>query len=213
MVPEATLDVPSATTTSNAEPQQGASTARTTPAPTAASDMLPGHSQESPGSYSAATDQATDRDIENPTRATAAMKSQTSDHPAVMQSDSPPDTAGNPMPNDAGSDASPTTDGSPDAGSDASSTATGSPTANDARTSTSHTAMMESQTPEMVSGSQGDSSSTTASSSLANGASTDTQSDSSGASPSSTSVGISPVSDVCSHATLALFLLLSYIVW
>ena len=216
MVSEATLDVPSATTTPDAEPQQGASTAHTTPAPTAASDMLPEPSQGSPDSHSAATEQASGHDTQNLAPATAATKSQTPGISAGTQNDASSGAAGSPMPNDAESNASPNTAGSPvanDAGIDATPNTAGIPAANGAEPSASHTAMLESQTPELVSGSQGDASPTTASGSLANGASSGTQSDSAGASSSSTSAGTSLVSNVWSHAPLAPFLLLSYIAW
>ena len=196
MVSEATLDAPSATTTPDAEPQQGASTAHTTPAPTAASNIIPDHSQESPDSHPAATEQASGHNAENIGPATVAVESQTPGPSAGTQSDASSNTNGSPATNDAESnDPSPTLDG---------------PLASNA-----HTAMMESQTPELVAGSQGDASSTTSSGSLANDASTDTQSESesSSASPSGTSAGISLVPNVCSHTALALFLLLSSIVW
>lgn len=214
MVSEATLDVPSATTTPDAEPQQGASTAHTTAAPTAASDILPGHSQGSQDSYSAAAEQASGQGTENIAPATVAMKSQTPDFSAGTQGGATSNTDGSPTANDTESDASPNTATGPkanDGESDASTTTVDGPVANDADTSTSHTAMMESQTPEMVSGSQGNGSPTTASGSLANDASTDTQSESAGASPSSTSAGISVVSNAWSYGPMALFLLLSSI--
>ena len=197
MVSEATLDVPSATTTPGAEPQQGASTAHTTPAPTAASDMLPEHSQGSPDSYATASKPAGDQHAGNPTSPTAVVKPQTPDSSAGTQNDASLGSAGSPRPNDAGSDASPKT--------------AGSTTASDANTSESHTAMMESQAPEMVLGSQGNGSPTAASGSLAKDASTDTQSESAGTSPSSTSAGISVVSNVWSYGPMAVFLLLSSI--
>lgn len=206
MVSEATLDVPSATTTPGAEPQQGASTAHTTPAPTAASDMLPEPSHA-----------ASDQHAGNPASPTAVVKPQTPDLPAGTQNDAPSDSAGSPMPNDAGSGASPDTAGSTtgnDAESNDPSNTVDGPSGNDANTSKTHTAMMESQTPELVPGSQGDGSSTTAGGSLANDASTDTQSDSTsaGASPRSTSAGVTLALNVWSYAAFALFLL-SYIVW
>lgn len=201
MVSEATLDVPSATTIPGAEPQQGASTAHTTPAPTAASDMLPEHSQGSPDSYATASKPAGDQHAGNPTSPTAVVKPQTPDSSAGTQNDASLGSAGSPRPNDAGSDASPKT--------------AGSTTASDANTSESHTAMMESQTPELVAGSQGDGSSTTASGSVENGAPTDTQIDgtSTSASSSGTSAGVSLVSNVWSYATFAFVLLLCYFVW
>lgn len=199
MVSEATLDVPSATTTPDAEPQQGASTAHTTPAPTAASKILPDHSQESPDSHPAATEQASGHDAGNIAPATVAVDSQTAGSLAGTQSDASSNTDSSPVANDAESnDPSPTLDG---------------PLASNAESPTSHTAMMESQTPELVAGSQGDAASTTASGSLANDASTDTLSDSAGASPSSTSVGVSLVSNMLSCNSFALFLLLGYLIW
>ena len=199
LVSEATLDVPSATTASNAEPQQGASTAHTTPAPTAASNILPSHSQKSSDSYSAATEKASGHDAGGLASATAAIESQTPGSLAGTQSDAPSNNDGSPVGNDPGSnDASPTLDG---------------PLASNPESPASHTAMLESQTPELVAGSQGDAASTTASGSLANDASTDTQSDSAGASPSSTSAGVSLVSNMRSYNALALFLLLSYLFW
>ena len=199
MVPEATLDVPSATNTPEAEPQQGASNAHTTPAPTAASDILPSDSQASPDSHPGATKPASDQDAENPSSPTAAIESQALDLPGNTQTDAPSNPDGRANANDAGSDASPNT--------------AGSPVANDADTSTSHTALMESQTPELVPGTQGDASSTTASGSLAGDDSTNAKSDSARASSSGTSAGISLVSHKLSHVPLALFLLLSYVVW
>lgn len=197
LVSEATLDVPSATTASNAEPQQGASTAHTTPAPTAASNILPSHSQKSSDSYSAATEQASGHDAGGLAPATAAIDSQTPGSLAGTQSDASSNNDGSPAGNDPGSnDASPTLDG---------------PLASNPEFPASHTAMLESQTPELVVGSQGDASSTTGS--LANDASTDTPSDSAGASPNSTSAGVSLVSNMQSYNALALFLLLSYLFW
>lgn len=202
MVSEATIDVPSATTTSGAEPQQGASTAHTTPAPTAASDMLPEPSQELPDSPSTATEPTSGEHAGSPVSPAVATKPQTPDLSAGTQNDASSDSIDSPVPNDAGSDA------------------IGSTTANDAEsnhpdatTSKSHTAMMESQTPELVQGSQGDGSSTTAGGSLANEASTDTQSDgtSASASPSGTSAGVSLISNAWSHTAIAMILLLSYI--
>lgn len=199
MVSEATLDVPSATTTPDAEPQQGASTAHTTPAPTAASNILPSDSQASPDSHPGATKPASDHDAENSPSPTAAIESQALDLPGNTQTDAPSNPDGRANANDAGSDASPNT--------------AGSPLANDADTSTSQTALMESQTPELVPGTQGDASSTTASGSLADGDSTNAKSDSAGASSSGTSAGIRLVSNKLSYAPLALFLLLSYFAW
>lgn len=199
MVSGATLDVPSATATPDAEPQQGASTAHTTPAPTAASNILPGHSQGSPDSYSAASEQAPGHDAESIAPATAAIEPQTPGSSVGTQSDASSNTDGTPVANDPDSNGpSPTVDG---------------PLASNAEIPTSHTAMLESQTPELVAGSQGDASSTSASGSLANDASTDTQSDSASASPSSTSAGVSLVSDMLSYNALALFLLFSYLFW
>lgn len=210
MVSEATLDVPSATTTPGAEPQQGASSAHTTPAPTAASDMLPEPSQEGPDSHSTAGKAGNDHHAGNPTSPTGVFEPQTADNPS--------DSAGNPTPNDSGSDTSPNTAGSTtpnDAESNDSSNTGDGPSGNDANTSKSHTAMMESQTPELVAGSQGDGSSTAASGSVANGAPTDAQSDGTRASASSsgTSAGVSLVFNVWSYATFAFVLLLSYCVW
>lgn len=199
MVSEATLDVPSATTIPDAEPQQGASTAHTTPAPTAASDMLPEPSYGSPDSYSTATKTANDQHGGYPI-SPASMVPSTPDLSAGTQSDALSGSAGSPMPNDAESGASSDTGG------------TVSPVANNAGTSASHTAMMESQTPDLVSGSQGDASSTTASGSLANDASTGTQSENASALPSGTSAGISIVSNVWSYTALTLLLLLSYLI-
>lgn len=199
LVSEATLDVPSATTTPDAEPQQGASTAHTTPAPTAASNILPGHSQKSSDSHSAATEQASGHDAGGLAPATSAIESQTLGSSAGTQSDAPSNNDGSPVGNDPESnDASPTLDG---------------PLASNAETPASHTAMLESQTPELVAGSQDDASSTSASGSPAYDVSTDTQSGSAGASASGTSAGVSLVSRLWSHAPLALFLLLSYVVW
>jgi hypothetical protein len=217
MVSEATLDVPSATITPDAEPQQGVSTAHTTPAPTAASDTLPEPSQESPDSHSAATKPASDKHAGNTASPTAAIEPQTPDLSAGTQNGPSSDSAGSEKPNDAGSDASPNTAGSTtlkDAESNDSSNTVDGPPANGANTSRSHTAMMESQTPEWVPGSQGDGSSTTASGSLANNASTDTQSDSASASasPNGTSAGVNLVSNVWSYAAFTLFLLLSYFI-
>jgi len=199
LVSEATLDVPSATTTPDAEPQQGASTAHTTPAPTAASNILPGHSQGLPDSHSAATEQASGHDAESIAPATAAIQSQTPGLSAGTQSDALSNNDGSPVGNNPESnDASPTLDG---------------PLASNAEPPASHTALMESQTPELVAGSQGDASSTSASGSSSNEDSTDTQSGSVGVSPSGTSVGISLVSNVLSYNVLALFILLSYLIW
>jgi hypothetical protein len=125
------------------------------------------------------------------------MEPQTPDSSAGTQKDGSSDSAGSPRPNDAEGDASPNT--------------AGSPVANNADTSTSHTALMESQKPELVSSSQGDASSTTASGSLADDGSTDAQSASTGASPSGTSAGISLSSNKWSHAALAVLLILGYI--
>lgn len=214
MASEATLDVPSATTTPNAEPQQGASTAHTTPEPTAASDMLPEHSQGSQNLHSAATERASGHDAANLAPATVPTESQTPDLSAGTQGGASSNTDGSPTANDAESDASPNTATGPkanDGESDASTTTIDGPVANDADTSTSHTAMMESQAPEMVLGSQGNGSPTAASGSLAKDASTDTQSESAGTSPSSTSAGISVVSNVWSYGPMAVFLLLSSI--
>lgn len=201
LVSEATLDVPSATTASIAEPQQGASTAHTTPAPTAASNILPSHSQKSSDSYFAATEQASDHDAGGLVPATAATESQTPGSLAGTQSDASSNNDGSPVGNDPESnDASPTIDG---------------PLASNPETPASHTAMLESQSPELVAGSQGDASSTAASGSLANDASTDEQSgsESSSASPSGTSAGVSLVSNMRSYDALALSLLLSYLFW
>jgi len=201
MASEATLDAPSATTTPDAEPQQGASTAHTTPAPTADSDVLPDPSRGSPDSHPTATKPAsgqaeTDQDAGNPSSSAAAMDPQTPDLSAGTHNDASPNPAGSPTLNGPEDDAT-----------------VGSPVANGAETSASHTAMMESQTPELVAGSQGDASSTTASGSPANDASSDTQSENASASPSGTSAGISLISDVWSHAPLALSLLLSTFLW
>lgn len=217
MVSEATLDIPSATTTPDAEPQQGASTAHTTPAPTAASDMLPEPSQESPDSHSAATNPASDQHAGNPMSPAAATEPQTTGLPEGTQNDASSDFAGSPMLNDAGSDASPNTASSTtanDAGSNDASNTGNELSENVATTSRSPTAMMESQTSELVQGSQGDGPSTIASGSLANDASTNKQSDRASASdsPSSTSAGVSLVSKVWRHAAFALFLVLSYII-
>jgi len=220
LVPEATLDVPSATTTSDAEPQQGASTAFTTPAPTAASDMLPSSDQEQPDSYPAATEQLSHHDAEDPTLGTTAIDSQTPDFSADMQSDHSTSTAGSPATYyadtftlDTAAIKPQTPDFSADAQSEASPNTADSPMANGAKASTSHTAMLESQTPEVVYGSQSNAPSTAASGSSSNGASTDVLSD--GASPPSTgtSVGARFVFTVKTHAAVGLSLLFSFTAW
>ena len=214
MVSEATLDVPSATNTSNAEPQQGASSAHTTPVPTAASDVLPGNSLDAPGPYSLATEQASHHDAEDPTSVTAATESQTPDFSAETQNDASTSSTGSLMASDA--DSSTTMepqipDFSAGVQSNGPSSAGGSPITIGVDTSTSHTALMESQTPNLVPGSQSRASSTTASSPLANEASTDTQSDSASASSTGTSVGVSLASKVKGYAAVGLFLFFSFI--
>ena len=142
MVSAATLDVPSATSTPNAEPQQGASTARTTPAPTAASDVLTEYSMDSPDSYSAATRQSVHHDVEESASATAAMESQTPDLSLATQDEASSGTAGSTMADGETSSShialpeSQTPDLVSDLQSDTSTTTAGSPLASDASTDT-----------------------------------------------------------------------------
>lgn len=77
MVSEATLDGPSATTSANAEPQQGASIAHTTASPTAASEVVSVSGLDLPGSSPAASEQAGQPDVSTSTTHTAMMESQT----------------------------------------------------------------------------------------------------------------------------------------
>jgi hypothetical protein len=218
MVSDATLDVPSATTTPNAEPQQGASTAHTTPMPTAASDMLPNNSQESVASYLAATERSAHHDAEDPTSATVATESQTPNFSADTQLDVPTNAAGSSTRNDAGTSTSATAaipsqtpDFSADAQSDNPFSAAGSPTTNGVDTSTSHTALMKSQTPDLVPGSQSRALSTTVSSPLANEASTGTQSDDASAASTGTSVGVSSASTAKNYVVVGLLLFFSFV--
>jgi hypothetical protein len=87
MSSEATLDVPSATTTSNAEPQQGVSTAHATASPTAAPDMATGHPDGSSDSALLGSEQATSHEGDTSAPHTAMMESQTPTLVADTQSD------------------------------------------------------------------------------------------------------------------------------
>jgi hypothetical protein len=90
MSSEATLDVPSATATSNAQPQQGASTAHTTASPTAAPDMATSHADDSSDSPLAGSEQATSHEFDSSAVHTAMMESQT---PTLVAADTQSNTA------------------------------------------------------------------------------------------------------------------------
>jgi hypothetical protein len=90
MSSEATLDVPSATATSNAQPQQGASTAHTTASPTAAPDMATSHADGSSDSPLAGSEQATSHEFDSSAVHTAMMESQT---PTLVAADTQSNTA------------------------------------------------------------------------------------------------------------------------
>jgi hypothetical protein len=94
MSSEATLDVPSATTTSDAEPQQGASIAHVTASPTAAPDMATNHTDGLSDSSPAGSEQATSHEVDSAGAHTAMMESQAPQLVADTQSDTAPTTDG-----------------------------------------------------------------------------------------------------------------------